>query len=120
MSKDKHVENKNVENKNEEVGRGARVRVRAREVSPSIYFHFQHFYLSTYVPFLFSTFLFSTKLGGIVYCFFFSLFLYSPTVIYSLFVTIKARTLNTFGQYHSRINKITISCSGTRLVKYNI
>jgi hypothetical protein len=65
MSKDK-----NVENKNEGVGRGTRVRVRAREVSPSIYFHFQHFYLSTYVPFLFSTFIFSTfllstKVGGI-------------------------------------------------------
>ncbi len=40
---------KNVENKNEGVGRGTRVRVRAREVSPSIYFHFQHFYLSTKV-----------------------------------------------------------------------
>jgi hypothetical protein len=52
MSKDK-----NVENKNEGVGRGKTVRVWARGVSPSIYFHFQHFYLSTYVPFLFSTFL---------------------------------------------------------------
>ncbi len=61
MSKDK-----NVENKNEGVGSGTRLRVRAREVSPSIYFHFQHFYLSTYVPlFLFSTFLLSTKLGRI-------------------------------------------------------
>jgi hypothetical protein len=61
---------KNVENKNEGAGRGIRVRMRAREVSPSIYFHFQHFYLSTYVPFLFSTFIFSTfllstKVGGI-------------------------------------------------------
>jgi hypothetical protein len=61
MSKDK-----NVENKNEGVCRGTRVRVRVREVSPSIYFHFQHFYRSTYVPFLFSTFLLSTKVGGII------------------------------------------------------
>jgi hypothetical protein len=52
MSKDT-----NVENENEGIGRGTRVRVRAREVSPSIYFHFQHFRLSTYVPVLFSTFL---------------------------------------------------------------
>jgi hypothetical protein len=44
---------KNVENKNEGAGRGTRVRVRVREVSRSIYFHFQHFYLSTYVPFFF-------------------------------------------------------------------
>jgi hypothetical protein len=63
----KNVENKNVENKNEGVGRGTRV----REVSPSIYFHFQHFYRSTYVPFffptfIFSTFLLSTKVGGII------------------------------------------------------
>jgi len=65
MSKDKNVENKNVENKNEGVGRDTRVRVRAREVSRSIYYRFQHFYLSTYVPFLFSTFLLSTKVGGI-------------------------------------------------------
>jgi hypothetical protein len=65
MSKDKNVENKNVENKNEGVGRDTRVRVKVREVSRSIYFHFQHFYLSTYVPFLFSTFLLSIKVGGI-------------------------------------------------------
>jgi hypothetical protein len=51
---------KNVENQNEGVGRGTRVRVRAREVYPSIYFHFQHFYLST--------FLLPTKVGGIVNC----------------------------------------------------
>jgi hypothetical protein len=56
---------KNVENKNEGLWRGTRVTVRAREVSRSIYFHFQHFYLSTYVPFLFSTFLLLTKVGGI-------------------------------------------------------
>jgi hypothetical protein len=66
MSKDK-----NVENKNEGVGRGTRVRVRAREISPFIYFHFPHFYLSTYVPLLFSAFIFSTfllltKVGGII------------------------------------------------------
>jgi hypothetical protein len=51
--------------KNEGAGRGTRVRVRAREVSPSICFHFQHFYLSAYVPFLFSIFIFSTKVGKI-------------------------------------------------------
>jgi hypothetical protein len=58
---------KNVENKNEGVGRGTRVRV--RQVSPSIYFHFQHFYLSTYVPFLFSTFIFSTFLPFDIFTF---------------------------------------------------
>jgi hypothetical protein len=49
--------------KNEGVGRDTRVRVRAREVSRSIYLHFQHFYLSTYAPFLFSTFFLSIKVG---------------------------------------------------------
>ncbi len=58
---------KNVENKNEGAGRGTRVRV--REVSPSIYFHFQHLYLSTYVPFLFSTFIFSAFLPFDIFTF---------------------------------------------------
>jgi hypothetical protein len=60
---------KNVENKNEGVGRGTRVSVRARKVSPSIYFHFQHFYRSTYVPFWFATFIFSRFLPFEIFTF---------------------------------------------------
>jgi len=64
MSKDK-----NIENKNEGAGGDARLIVRVREVSPSISFHFQPFYLSTFVPFWFLTFEFSVFLAFDIFTF---------------------------------------------------
>ncbi len=69
MSKGENIENKNVDDKNEGVGGNVRVWVRVREVPPSVYFHFQQFYHSTYLLFCFSTFRFSIFLSFDIFTF---------------------------------------------------
>ena len=55
----KNAESESVENKlrNQEED----IRVKVREIYTSMHFHFQYFYLSTFVLFLFSTFLLSAN-----------------------------------------------------------